>query len=158
MIKPILFFMSIILLAGCSDMSEEPVPHNRISDEENAADTIIFSFNETNRFSETDFKLGIPKLQLMNGTFLELETDFSLTVDYYDEDGWQEIDTIDYFVKDYPYALQREDNLTYSLFTDHFDQPLDSGRYRLTLDYSLLNEENNEEEDHKIGAVFWLNN
>lgn len=157
MIKPIIFFICFMLLTGCNDSSEEPVPHNRISNEENTTETITFSFENNNRFSKTDFNLGIPKLQLMNGTFLELKTDYSLTVEYYD-DGWQEIDTIDYYVKDYPYALQREEDLTYSLFTDHFENPLDTGRYRLTLDYSLINEENDEEKEHKIGAVFWLNN
>ncbi|WP_368645922.1 immunoglobulin-like domain-containing protein [Alkalibacterium putridalgicola] len=157
MIRQILFFMTVMLLSGCSAMSEEPVPHNMISDEDVVEETIIFSFTDTNRFNKTDLDLGIPKLQLMNGTFRELNTDFSLKVEYYD-DGWQEIDTIDYYVKNYPYSLQREENLTYSLFTDHFDQPLASGRYRITLDYALLNERDDQEEEYTIGAVFWLNN
>ncbi|SFC34809.1 hypothetical protein SAMN04488102_10586 [Alkalibacterium subtropicum] len=156
MIKSILFFASIMLIVGFNGMSDEPVPHNRITDKDIVEETIIFSFQDTNRFNKTDLDLGVPKLQLKNGTVNELNTDFSLTVEYYDE-GWTEIDTIDYYVKDYPYALQREEKLTYSLFTDHFDQPLDSGRYRLKLDYALLDAADNEEEEYQIGAVFWLN-
>ena len=155
MIKPILLFLGALLLAGCSDVAEEPVPHNRITSEENKEDTVTFRFEGTNRFSKSDFNLGTPKLQLMNGTVAELATDFSLTVDYYD-DGWQQIDMIDYYVKEYPYALYREENLTYSLFTDHFEEPLDSGRYRLILDYSLVDEGDSEDDAYKIGTVFWI--
>ena len=128
MIKPLLHFLSVFFLAGCSQLSEESIPNDRISSDENQDSFVTFSFEETNRFSKTDFNLGIPKLQLMNETVDELETDFRLSVDYYD-DGWQEIDTIDYYVKDYPYALYKKDHLTYSLFTDHFDSPLETGKY-----------------------------
>lgn len=155
MIKSILLFFSAFLLAGCGVTAKEAVPQDRITSDENKDSFVAFSFEETNRFSKSDFNLGIPKLQLMNETVDELETDFRLSVDYYDN-GWQEIDTIDYYVKDYPYALYEEDHLTYSLFTDHFDSPLETGKYRLVIDYSLLDEEANEEEAFKIGTVFWI--
>lgn len=156
MIKPVLFFSCFILLSGCSDISEEPIPHNRVTREETKEDTVTFSFEETNRFKKTDFNLGLPNIQLVNGTYTDLKTDFSLTVDYYD-DGWQEIDTIDYYVREYPYELPKEENLTYSLFTDHFEQPLESGRYRLSLDYSFVDRgDNNKDEGNKIGTVFWI--
>lgn len=155
MITLIVLSTSLILLTGCSESTDEPIPHNRVSLNNETLDSVSFSFNGTNRFNKTDFELGIPTLQLKNESYLPLETDFELTVDYYDE-GWQEFETINYYVKEYAYTLDNEDRLEYSLFSDHFDNELIEGRYRLSLEYSLFDEEIEEINKQKIGTVFWL--
>lgn len=156
MIKQILLGVSFLLLTGCTSSSKEPIPHNRVSIDTDTPDTVTLTFAESNRFSKTDLNLGIPTLQLRNGSLLPLETDFHITVDYFD-DGWQEIEVIDYFVKDYAYSLYKDDKLEYSLFTGHFENELNSGRYRFSMEYTLSDEEADETYTQKIGTVFWLN-
>lgn len=153
--KHMVLGIGMLFLSGCSQSSNEPVPHNRISVDNITQESIDFTFNGTNRFNQTDFNLGRPTVQLRNGSYLPLETDFDISVDYYN-DGWQQLETIDYFVKDYAYSLHRDDVLEYSLFTDHFETELENGRYRITLEYSLFDEESDETHTQKIGTVFWL--
>lgn len=155
--KRVLFGIGILFLAGCSESTDGPVPHNRVSVDNKTQESVIFTFNETNRFNRVDLNLGIPTLHLRNSSFLPLETDFHITVEHYN-DGWEELEAIDYFVKDYDYALHKDDALEFSLFTDHFETDLDSGRYRFTLEYALFDEENDETRVERIGTVFWLDN
>lgn len=154
MIRTIVVTVSMILLAGCGSQTTDLIPHNRAVVENETLDSVLFTFNNANRFTKGELAHGI-SIELSNQTFMLLETDFELSIDYYDE-GWSELETIDFFTRSHAYSLEREHRIRQTVYTDHFENELEAGRYRLKVDYLLTDEEEGKQESYSIGAVFWI--
>lgn len=146
--------LAIILLTGCKNESSVPIPQNRAVVDSETLDSVLFTFNQTDRFTNSELIHGI-SIELSNQSKYLVETDFELNVDRF-ENGWNELETIDFFTKTHPYSLERNHRIRHTIYTGHFENELEPGRYRMTLDYLLTDEEINEQESYSIGAVFWI--
>ncbi|MCC5895239.1 MAG: hypothetical protein JJU16_07225 [Alkalibacterium sp.] len=154
MIRVLVIAGCAFLLAGCERSDTQPVPHNRVIVESETLDSVLFTFTQSDRFSRAELAHGI-SIELSNQSSHLLETDFELVVDYYD-DGWIEMGSIDFFTRTHAYSLERNHRLRQTVYAEHFEDALDSGRYRLRIEYLLTDEETDEQETHSIGAVFWV--
>ncbi|PRY82628.1 immunoglobulin-like domain-containing protein [Alkalibacterium olivapovliticus] len=154
MIRLLTIMGCLFLLTSCSTSDLETVPHNSVVVDDELQDIVLFTFNQADRFSRSEMAHGV-SLELTNQSSLLLETDFELTLDYFD-DGWTPLESVDFFTRTHAYSLERNHRIRQTVYTDHFNNELESGRYRIRVDYSLKDEDNVEQGTYSIGAVFWL--
>lgn len=144
----------LLILTACGNENTESVPHNRVVHENATRESVLFNFRDSNRLSRRTLSQGV-SIELSSYLFGTIETDYELVIDHFDG-GWKELETIDFFTRSHPYSIARNHRIRQTLFTGHFENDLEAGRYRLRLKYTSFDEEDDEPIVQTIGAVFWL--
>lgn len=151
MLYTFLLMPFLFILSACTVADDDLIPHNVIYFENDTIDTVTLMFKDSNRFTRAEWEQGVP-IQLSNHSFLTLETDLNFKLEGFDE-GWEELERVDNSER---YSIERLEDIGYSVSASDFESSLEEGRYRLVVDYRLMNDGGEEEHSHTIGAVFWI--